>query len=690
MTHRSCFRTVYRAEATRRAALLALFAALVFCSCAVPSRADSAPDWLRGAAQETLPDYPDSPIAVVLLNEVQTTVEANGQVESRHRVAMRILRPQGQDEYGFAGVPFDNQTKIGSFKAWTITADGHEFALTDKDAIETSVSTYEVFTDDRVKVMKFSEAVPGSVVGYEYVQKARPFVFEDDWEFQEAIPVHRARFILQLPTGWEYSAYWINYDQRQPQTAAGQYVWEVTDVPAIKKEPDMPPAAAIAGQMGIKYFPNDPAQRAKSTGSWNDLGAWYDGLTESARAPSPQITAKVAELTSGMTDPLAKIQALTAYVQRQIRYAAIEIGIGDVQPHPAADVFSRQYGDCKDKATLLSTMLHVAGIDSYLVVVDTDRGVVRPDYPSMRFDHVIVAIRLPDAANNGSLFATINDPKLGRLLFFDPTDEVVPLGYLPPNLQDNYGLVVTPNGGALVSMPLLPPSTNRLLRTAALTLTSSGELAGEVREIRWGGPAQEEREAFLETQPSKRAEIFENFLGQFLPNFELTGASVGNLEKYDDMLSLDYTFASDGYAKMVGDELMVRPRVLGDKYTNLLDLFAQDKPRLYPIQFEEATRQDDVFDITMPAGYALEGLRPPVAASCDFATYTSQLEVRGNVLHYTRTLQIKDVLVPTAKLADVKHFLQQVAADQGSFVTLRAGPSNPTPAGSAAAAARPQ
>ncbi|HKQ88775.1 MAG TPA: DUF3857 and transglutaminase domain-containing protein [Candidatus Acidoferrales bacterium] len=669
---------------TKRAPLFAIALALTLCSYAMPSRADSAPDWLHAAAQEKLPDYPDSPIAVMLLNEVQTTVQADGQVESRHRVAIRILRPQGQDEYGFAGVPFDNETKIASFKAWTITADGHEFALSDKDAIETSVSTYEVFTDDRLKVMKFSDAVPGSVVGYEYAQKVRPFVFEHDWEFQETIPVHRARFILQLPTGWEYSNYWVNYDQHKPQTAGNQSVWEVTDVPAIKKEPDMPPAAAVAGQMGIKYFPDNPQQRAKSTGSWNDLGTWYDGLTESARTASPQIQQKVAELTSGMTDPLTKIQALTAYVQRQIRYAAIEIGIGDVQPHPAADVFNRQYGDCKDKATLLSTMLHVAGIESYLVVVDTDRGVVRPDYPSLRFDHVIVAISLPDAVTSGSLFATIDDPKLGRLLFFDPTDEVVPLGYLPQELQDNYGLVVTPHGGMLVSMPLLPPSTNRLLRQATLTLTSSGDLAGEVREIRWGGPAQEEREAFLGEQPSKRADIFEHFLGQFLPNFELTSASIGNLEKYDDMLSLDYKFASEGYAKMVGDELMVRPRVLGDKYTNLLDLFAQDKPREYPIEFGEATRQDDVFDIAMPAGYVLEGARPPVDASCDFATYTSKLEVHGNVLHYTRTLQIKDVLVPTSKLADVKRFLQQVAADQGSFVTLKPGASNP-PVGSTAA-----
>jgi Domain of Unknown Function with PDB structure (DUF3857)/Transglutaminase-like superfamily len=671
-----CSKTVRRLGTISRVALLALTTFAFFFARVPVVKADSAPDWLRAAAQAKFPTYPDEPIAVVLLNETQTSIQANGEIESRHRIAVKILRPKGQEDYGYAGVPFDNETKITSFKAWTIAADGREYSLGEKDSVETSVSTYEIYTDERVKVMKFTAAEVGAVVGYEYVQKARPLVFEDIWGFQEKVPVHEARFIFDLPVGWEYSDHWFNYTEKPPQSAGtNQYSWDLTDIPAMMDEPNMPAYEAIAGHVGIKYFPSNPTQRAKTTGSWNDVGLWFDSLTVNSRNPSPQITQKVADLTAGMTDPIAKIQALTAYVQRQIRYAAIEVGIGDMQPHPAADVFSRQYGDCKDKATLLSTMLHVAGIDSYYVLVNTDRGVILPDYSSLRFDHVILAIRIPDVVTSGSLFATLDDPKLGKLLFFDPTDEVVPLGYLPPEEQDNYGLVVSPDGGALMQLPLLPPSTNRLLRTADLKLTPSGDLVGEVKEIRWGAPAQDEREVILDAEPAKRAQIFENFLGEFLPNFQLTGASIGNLDKYDDTLSLDYSFASQGYAKLAGDELLVRPRVLGDKYTRLLDLFAQNKPREYPIQFDEASRQDDVFQITMPAGYALDGTEPPVNASCDFATYTSKVEVNGNVLKYTRTLQIKSVTVPTEKLADVKLFLQKVAADQEMFVALKPGAS---------------
>ena len=68
-----------------------------------------------------------------------------------------------------------------------------------------------------------------------------------------------------------------------------------------------------------------------------------------------------------------------------------------------------------------------------------------------------MAIRLPQEVPTTNLYATVNDPKLGRFLFFDPTDEFVPLGYLPSELQQNYGLVVTPESGKLFCFPCCPP-----------------------------------------------------------------------------------------------------------------------------------------------------------------------------------------------------------------------------------------
>jgi len=651
--------------------IVAAAAALAFSSSPAKA-ADSAPDWLRSAAQEKLPDYDKETSAVILLDETQTTVRDNGEIDTLHRMAIRLLRPEAKREYGGTSVYFDKDERLTYLKAWTIEANGHEIAVGDKDAIEHGYLTDVEYEDVRVKSLPFPEVNPGNVVGFEYVKRERPYVFEDDWWFQDRSPVVTARFELQIPSGWEFTTSWFNHPEQEPQTAgSNHYVWEIKNLPGVEIEPDMPNWRAVAGWAGIKYFPRDPAMRAKSSGSWQDVGSWYANLTQSSRVASPQIKDKVSELTSGIPDTLGKMRALTDFMQRNIRYFAVEIGIGGYQPHPAAEVFAHKFGDCKDKATLLGSMLGEIGIETYYVLVHTHRGFVHPSYPSIAFNHAILAIRLPDSVSDAGLYAIVPNKKLGRLLIFDPTNERVPLGYLPWYLQQSDALLVTPDGGELISLPLLPSSTNRLLRTGKFTVTSNGALIGDVQELEWGGPAAREREQFLDAEPSKRSEIFDRFLANFLASFTLTGASLGNLEKYDDTLSLNYKFVSPGYANAAGDLLFLRPRIVGDKDTGMLRLFTEHKPRQYPIEFDEATRQDDVFDITVPAGFVIDGLPQPVQADCDYASYRSETKFADGVLHYKRTFEIKDVMVPKEKLPVVRDFLQQVAADQQAAAVLR-------------------
>jgi len=648
---------------------LAAAALALTLACASPCLAgDTAPEWLRAAAQAQLPAYEHDPVAVVLLDEQQVTVKDNGEIETRHRYAYKFLRPEAREKYGYAVVRFDDQTKVSFFGAWTIMPNGSQIEVKEKEAGETNLASFEIYSDQRIKYIRFPEANVGSIVGYEYVQRNRPFVFEDTWRFQDEIPTRRARFSLQIPPGWEFTNYWANFTKQQPQSSTNNlYVWEVENIPPIEVEPDMPPFVAIASRMDIKYFPRDPNLRAKTTGTWNDIGVWYANLTNASRVASPELQQKVAQLTAGISDPLQKMQVLASYVQQQIRYVAIEVGIGGFQPHPAADVFKHQYGDCKDKATLLSTMLKQIGIDSYYVMIDSERGVINPEFPALRADHMIMAISLPASVPNDRLYGIVNDPQLGRLLIFDPTDEYVPLGYLPDRLQQSYGLLMTADSGKMILLPLLAASTNRLLRTGTLTLSSAGNLGGSVDEVRWGGPAVYSRAQFLSSSPADRSKVIEKFMATSLSNFKLTGASIGNLEKYTENFSLQYKFVVDGYAKSAGDLLIIRPRVVGEKGSSIL----AGKERKYPIEFQGTSLQSDVFDITLPSGYVVDELPQPVDAHCEYATYKSSMEVTDNVLHYKRVYQINGISVPTDKLPEVRDFFHQVAVAEKSSAVLR-------------------
>lgn len=629
----------------------------------------SAPDWLRQAAHAQFPSYPSDTRAVVVLSEQTTTVKDSGEITTFYRRAVKILRPEGREEARVV-VAFDKETRISGFKAWSITAKGDEYEVKEKDSLETSFSPDSLYEDTRHKILMVPGADPGSVIGYEYEQKRRPSILEDAWWFQDDVPVLRAAFTLRLPSGWEYKPYWSNYAAKEPQSAGGnQFTWQLENLPGIERQPRMPPRRAVAGWLAVHYYPSQNAKLGTGV-SWQQIGSWYYQLAASRREATPEIKQKVAELTRSAVTPLDKIKAIANFLQRDVRYVAIEIGIGGYQPHPAQDVFVNRYGDCKDKVTLMSTMLQEVGVESYYVLINATRGVTQPKVPSSRFNHAILAIKLSPEVPLDNLYATVQHPVLGRILFFDPTSSLTPLGFLPSSLQANYGLIVTEKGGELVELPLLVPVLNRFLRVADLALSPDGTLSGSVQEIRSGQSAAARRAQLLEMPANDRRKVLEETLGGALGGFSLVDYRIEGLEDYGGSLLFTYRFIARGYAKNAGNLLLVRPRVLGRRSDDVME----GKERKYPVEFEQTALDSDIFQIALPAGYQIDELPPPMNASYDFAEYRSQTKLEGNVLRYQRDFKVSQVEVPMNHLEDLKKFYRQITEDENNTAVLKREP----------------
>jgi hypothetical protein len=364
------------------------------------------------------------------------------------------------------------------------------------------------------------------------------------------------------------------------------------------------------------------------------------------------------------------MRALARFVQKDIRYVAIELGIGGWQPHPASDVFSVRYGDCKDKATLLSSMLQEIGVESYYVVINTERGTVRPESQARigAFDHAILAIKLPDA-KDASLYATLQHPKLGKLLFFDPTNELTPFGQIGGYLQANYGLLVTPDGGELVELPLQPPAMNSISRTGKLTLEPDGTLKGDFEEVRLGDRAAEQREAIRTvTSDTERIKPIESLLSHALSTFRITKASLANQQDTSQPFEYHYSVTAPAYAKAAGNLVLVRPRVVGSKSSGILEA---KEPREFPVVFEGPLKDMDTFEIALPPGYEVDELPPPVNVDYSFASYHSKSEVSSNVLRYTRTFEVKEFSVPLNKVDDLKKLYRIIGGDERNTAVLK-------------------
>jgi len=551
--------------------------------------------------------------------------------------------------------------------------NGKDYEVKEKDSIETSlpgVANGELVSDLRAKLLEIPAAEPGNIVGYEIEQEERPYILQDDWMFQTSVPTRESRYTLQLPSGWEYKAIWLNASEvKATLSGNNQWQWVVNDIKAIQRESEMPPWPAIAGQMLISIIP--PGGSKKGFETWAEMGRWEGSLAEGRRDPSPEIKQKVAELTSSAPTQLAKMQALAQFVQHDIRYVAIELGIGGLQPHPAKDIFVHRYGDCKDKATLSSAMFKEIGIDSYYVSINVTRGGVNARTPPTPFwfNHRILAVRLPEEIKDPSLTAIYTHPTLGRILIFDPTDDMTPFGHLRGELQANYGLLLTSEGGELVETPQLPPSSSGVRRSAKLALTPTGALTGEVVDVRYGDNAAIQR--YTQQAVSKEADRIkpiETLLAHSLGSFQITKASMGNLKAQDQPFQYLYAFTADKYAKSAGDLLLVRPRVLGNKSSDILE---KKEPRVYPVEFEGPQKDIDTFEITMPAGYEVDELPPPADADYSFASYHSKTEAKGNAIQYSRTYEIKELSVPVNKLEELKTFYRVIATDERNTAVLK-------------------
>lgn len=656
MKNRSCYNREQQPRATSPAHVL--FCAVAIMLAVVPQAmaGGNAPQWMHALVNAPIPAYDEKTDAVQLYSETDVTVISADKIRTQVREAYKILRPEGRAR-GVVAVYFNPQRKIKTLHGWCIPAQGKDYEVKDRDAIEASpeVAGAELISDTKFKVLRIPAADPGNIVGYEYEVEEQPIFLQDIWYFQGKDPVREGRYSVHLPPGWEFKASWLNHAEVAPAAAGNNsWQWTVNDVKGIRTEPWMPPVRGVEGQMILSFFAAG-APALSSNVDWNAMGRWYLNLVAQRTDASPEIKQQVAALSASKPTLLQKMQAIASFVQQDIRYVGIELGIGGIQPHPAAEVFSHRYGDCKDKATLVISMLHEIGVDSYYVVINAKRGSVTREMPAHNgFNHAITAIRLPDSQTDPSLIATMHHPKLGRLLFFDPTNDLIPFGQLPGYLQGSYGLLVTPDGGELIAMPQEPPSMNSIQRTAKLTLDNSGMLKGDVEEMRLGLRASSERQRLRTVaKDTDRIKPIEELLANSLSNFHITRATLVNYQQTDRPFGFRYSFVSDNYAKSAGNLLLVRPRVIGTKALAFLET---KEPREFPIELEEPTRDTDSFEITIPTGYTVDDLPPPVDADFGFASYHAKTVVNGNVVDYTRTFEVKELSVPVAQAEELRKF----------------------------------
>ncbi|ADW69094.1 transglutaminase domain-containing protein [Granulicella tundricola MP5ACTX9] len=637
--------------------------------CTVPAFAsrDSVPDWVAAAAAKPMATYSAETSAVVLLDDTTLTVGADGKGVEHRRHVVKILRPNGRDE-GVVWIPYDKDTKILSLHVWSIAPDGKQYAVKDNEMVDVGYPGQgSLYEDIKMRAVRAPGRDPGGVIAYEYDQRKEPYLHEETWMFQQEIPVANQSFTLELPPGYTYGTVWAHHDQQKAADLEHQrYRWEMNATPGIDLDrvPMHPSELALAGRMTVHYAPVGTS--ADSLATWRGIGEWYEPLMRDRVLSTPEIAAKAAALTSGKTDFYDKTEAIGDYVQAQIRYFVIEMGIGGQQPHPAADIFRNGYGDCKDKATLLSAMLSSVGVHSTLMAVDHRRGVVDPLAPSIFGDHMIAAIEIPKGYESAKLRSVITAKTGKRYLIFDPTWDKTAFGQLEYNLQGGYGVLFEGKDTEIVELPVLSPELNSVKRSGTFQLAVDGTLKGSLTEKRYGDVSERMRSLYTESDAKQQRSFLDESLSHDFTTVDVEDVKVENAASLSKELTTSYELTAGRYSRSMGPLLMVRPRVLGTE-----GLPVDRKVRLVPIDLRGTRLIHDDFTIELPDGFAVDELPEPVKLDMGFASYESSSQLTGKTLHYSRTYTVKQVSLPADRYGDLQKLALAIENDEQNHAVLK-------------------
>jgi len=521
----------------------------------------------------------------------------------------------------------------------------------------------------RVRVVSGHEEVgPGAVFGYEWTLEGKRVFTQFEWNFQGELSCRLSRFTLELPQGWTAEGVLFRHPPVAPRVEQSRYTWELRDLPGLADEPACPPPTSLSARLAAGCWPATGARNGDLVhfSTWAEVARWLDLLTEPMHLPSPEIATRANDAVRGAQSELDTIRSVGRAVQH-LRYASIPLGLyrgGGYCPVPAATTLARGYGDCKDKANLMRSMLATMGIEAHLVAVFSgDPHYVEEGWPSpSSFNHCVIAVR---PRGGMPLSSTVHDSVLGTLTLFDPTDPFTALGDLPETIQGSLALVIAPGTRSPMRIPRLSEN-GALERRVTLELRADGAVAGRLEDRASGPMAGPLRQLVHHRGIHERRAAFERWFSR-----AASGARIGALEADDDTLRdrvrtlVEFELARYGQL-MRRDLLMFRPFLFpsGDR-----SLLALAEPRRYPIVLSTQALRETVV-VHLPAGFRVDELPEPITLDAPFGRYTSSVRRSGPDLELTRTLDVRAGRLPPDRLPAVLDFHRAIRRHEETPVVL--------------------
>ncbi len=576
----------------------------------------------------------------ILLHEGYFIFDEKGKLESRYKWVYKILDQSGIDNWSSTRVGWTpwNQTRP-EIKVRVTNPDGKSYFLSRDHIIERAErsESANIYSDRMILRAPFPRVTVGSIVEEEITLTDTLPRFDTGitktWYFEGSNPMFMNRVVIEVPENlpFKYQVY-KKEDLKPVKDSIGSsthYTFEYSPVPAAENlEP------------GIPVDEPHWASLSFSTGeSWNKVARVYNNLVEE-KLKDTDFSSYLGKVKTP-DDPFMAAVEITQWLNHQIRYTGLELGENSIVPTPPLKTLERGFGDCKDKAVIVTGMMRALGFDSHVALLSAGTsGDIDPELPGLGgFNHAIVYV-------GGE-----------KPFWIDPTSEFSYKGYLPLGDQGRWSLVISPDTKDVVKTSIALSKDNKTVRDITYSMKDSGYMDVTEETTYYGSEDSYHRSLYLYSKKEDLEKSFDDYIKSAYRFGERV--SLTNSDPDDFTLPFHVSARIKGAGRGLTEEVSGSVAIMqGEILNRLPDVFTFDDPdekdRQNAYSFYQPFVYEKDYTIVPPAGFVPRKVPESEFIKLGTISLTKKFAVEDNTVKVTLILDTGKKVISKEEFAETK------------------------------------
>ncbi|MFL6213818.1 MAG: DUF3857 domain-containing protein [Blastocatellia bacterium] len=568
-----------------------------------------------------------------------------------HYIRIKIFTERGKESQGQIDLTYFGNNRVRDIAGRTIKPDGTIIELK-KDAV--FERTIVKVSGIKVKAKSFAMpgVEPGAIIEYRWREI---FAFDDAnnvrLQFQRDIPVQLVRYHIKpfpfISAGMAAQTFNAG-DPMFTKERDGFYLTEMTNMPAFREEPNMPPEDQVRAWT-LLYYSKDV--KKKPAEYWRERGKSESDVVKPLIKANDDVKKTAAQIIGDAATPEQKIERLYTYCQTKIKNInddasgmTAEDRKNAKKNNSPADTLKHGAGTAGDIDLLFAALAAGAGFDARLARIgDRSRMFADFTFPNTYFVQAfIIAVKVG------------NDWR-----FFEPSSAYCPLGMLPWQREGQQALILDSKEPTFVRTQLSSPDKSVEKRTATLTLDADGTLEGDATIEYTGHLAMIKKEENDDDSQEQREASLRELIKAHLSTAEVTNIKIENVTDPAKPFIYRFHVRVPGYAERTGKRLFLQPAFFEKGEPTLFSASA----RRHQVYFHYTWQEEDNVTISLPPGYALDSPDAPAPFKInDVAAYGVKMQVLGKneKLIYHRNWMFNALIFPQTSYAGIKQVFDMV------------------------------